>query len=108
MARAFLAIHFIAPILIGVSILNGSVPTRSLNACLGQFELNYFEISTDVCTYGTTLNQTLCSMGKLFYFAFSTNLIEVFMLFRCFKKIKTADDNSKVLLDKNTYKRRRK
>ena len=108
MARAFLAIHFIAPILIGVSILNGSVPTRSLNACLGQFELNYFEISTDLCTYGTSLNQTLCSMGKLFYFAFSTNVIEVFMLFRCFKKIKTADDNSKVLLDKNTYKRRRK
>ena len=108
MARAFLVIHFIAPMLIAVSILNGSVPTRSLNACLGQFELNYFEISTELCTYGTTLNQTLCTMGQLFYFAFSTNLIEVFMLFRCFKKIKTADDASKVLLDKTTYTRRRK
>ena len=81
---------------------------NKISLILGQFELNYFEISTEVCTYGTKLNQTLCSMGKLFYFAFSTNLIEVFMLFRCFKKIKTADDDSKVLLDKTTYTRRRK
>ena len=50
LARMFLISHFLTPTIITILLFNGSNPQRTLNACLGRFELNFVETSTDLCT----------------------------------------------------------
>ena len=108
LARIFLLAHFAIPLLITIFLFNGSVTTRSLNGCMGQFELNYFEASTQICTEGFGITWILCEIAQLIYLTLSTNIVEATMLYRCFQKIKEQTESSKDMLTKHSYIRRRK
>ena len=108
LARIFLLAHFAIPVLITIFLFNGSVTTRSLNGCMGQFELNYFEASTQLCTKGVGITWILCEIAQLLYLTFSTNIVEAAMLYRCFQKINEQTESSKDLISKNSFIRRRK
>ena len=110
LARMFLISHFLTPTIIVIFLFNGSNPQRTLNACLGQFELNYLETSTDLCTLesASLFLRIGCWMAYILYFILSCNLAESYMLYRCFKKIEEQTNDSKDFLTLNSYIRRRK
>ena len=110
LARMFLISHFLTPTIITILLFNGSNPSRTLNACLGKFELNFVETSTDLCTSesASSILKIGCWMAYILYFILSCNLAESFMLYRCFKKIEEQTNDSKEFLTIHSYIRRRK
>ena len=110
LARMFLISHFLTPTIISILLFNGSNPQRTLNACLGKFELNFVETSTDLCTLesASSILKIGCWMAYILYFILSCNLAESFMLYRCFKKIEEQTNDSKEFLTIHSYIRRRK
>ena len=110
LARMFLISHFLTPTIITILLFNGSNPQRTLNACLGKFELNFVETSTDLCTSesASPILKIGCWMAYILYFILSCNLAESCMLYRCFKKIEEQTNDSKEFLTIHSYIRRRK
>ena len=104
--------HFLVPTIITIILINGSSPTKSLNACLGKSELKFLRSyeGSDLCTLesASPILKIGCWMAFTLYFILSTNLAESYMLYHCFIKINLQTNDSKRFSTIHSYIRRRK
>ena len=80
---------------------------------MGNFELNFIrqgQIQTLNCDDKESILFThiMCKASFAGYFLFSNNILEAFLLYRCFKQINNHTEEVKSLIGEKTYIRRRK
>ena len=86
---------------------------NTLNSCLGNVELNYLrqgKIQLLTCNNedANRLSLAMCYGAFASYFVFSNNILDAFLLYKCFKIIREQNENVKSLIGKDSYIKRRK
>ena len=115
LAHLFVSLNYIVPATLLGFLLNGSNPDsmNTLNSCLGNVELNYLrqgKIQLLTCdnVEASSLSLVMCYGAFASYFIFSNNILDAFLLYKCFKIIRQQNENVKSLIGKDSYKKRRK
>ena len=115
LAHLFVSLNYIVPATILAFLLNGSNPDsmNTLNSCLGNVELNYLrqgKIQLLTCdnANASTPSLVMCYGAFASYFIFSNNILEAFLLYKCFKIIREQNEEVKNLIGKDSYIKRRK
>ena len=103
------SLQLLLSVFLTVSILYSSPDSRSLDVCLGNYERHFTKNSGyKVCFNGNLLIRSFCNLSVLLHILLSSNLIEAFFLYSCFKEIRTQDENVKDLLGEKQYLRRKR
>ena len=109
MGRILTICHFILSGLIALSLMIYSPNHRRLDACLGTYEKNFFQtIGSEICSLGDSFQKFLCHISLGSYLILSSNVLEIYMLYSCFKAIKNQTDKVHELIGAKNYQKRRR
>ena len=97
-------LQFLIPALLTASILPSSPATRTLDACLGNYE-QHFEKSSgfQVCTVGGSWQKILCQISVIIHSVFSSNVLEAIFLYKCFNTVKNQTEKSQKMIGDKAY-----
>ena len=99
---------FIISFLISFSILNGTETVVHLESCLGNYWLQFDRKGQKICSAGSIFEIWACKFSFVLNLAFSSNILESYLLYKCFKKIQEQTRSVQPMLDKVSYHRRRR
>ena len=100
--------HFFTASITSFSIVFGSEPTFTEQACLGNYAELYQRNGQVLCSEGSVYSILACKVSFIHYLILSSNLPEAYFLYQCFKKIEEQTESVQWILDKVTYRRRRR
>ena len=89
-------------------IILGSDPTLTLQACLGNYVMLYDRNGQNICSQGNQAIKIGCKLSYATYMVLSSNMVESYLLFKCFSKIGNQNENVQSMIDKESYTRRRR
>ena len=99
---------FIVSFLTSLFIILGSQSTFTLQICLGNYVLLYDRTGYELCNKGNGVIQTMCHLSYATNLILSSNLIESYLLYKCFLKIKDQTESVKSMLHQEAYVHRRR
>ena len=99
---------FIVSLLTSSFIIWGSEPTTTLQSCLGNYVLLYERKGNKICSQGHPITNLICQLSYATYMILSSNLVESFLLYKCFRKIQKQTENVQSMIDQESYYRRRR
>ena len=99
---------FIVSFLTSLFIILGSQSTVALQICLGNYVLLYNQSGYELCNKGNGFIQTMCHLSYATNLILSSNLIESYLLYKCFTKIKNQTESVKSMLNQAAYIQRRR
>lgn len=91
-----------------INILGSTPENRSLSACLGNYERHFVEIEGNkIRTIGTSMEKFLCKSSVIIANVLSSNILEAFLLYFCFKAIKKQTEKSANWIGEKSYRIRK-
>ena len=99
---------FFISVLTSSFIILGSDPPLTLQACLGNYVMLYDRNGHNICNQDNQVINFGCKLSYATYMVLSSNLVESFLLFKCFSKIRNQNENVQELIGKESYTRRRR
>ena len=99
------------PLILTIAMLQGSPPSPALNACLGHFEITYYQKKfalPPICTIEDPFRLFICQGSFLWYSTMASNIPEAYMLYRCFQKIKESSESVHDMIGTKAYLGRRR
>ena len=100
--------HMTFAMILTIIIVGFSPDNRSLDACLGNYEIHFDEIrGNKVCTLGTRIEKSICSGSVFIHFLLSSNILEAYLLYKCFQAIAKQTEKSAPMIGKKSYQIRK-
>ena len=109
LARILAFLQFLIAALLTASILPSSPSTRTLDACLGNYEQHFAKSSGfQVCTVGRSWQKIICQISVIIHSVFSSNVLEAIFLYKCFNTVKNQTEKSKKMIGDQAYNVRKR
>ena len=101
-----MSLNFLVPILSWIFIFNDN--STALNECLGKGYLNFlFSPKLVKCT-GNQFGKMLCRTWLALLSILMSNVVDVFCIFYCFKRISKSTEEVRNMLSKQAYTNRKR
>ena len=108
LAKFMVITLFIISFIVSFSILSGTETVVHLESCLGNYWLQYDRKGQELCGSGSVFAIVICKLAFVLYLAFSSNILESYLLYKCFKKIQKQTESVQSMIDQDSYHRRRR
>ena len=96
-------------LILTINIIGLSAPSPYLNVCLGNYEQRFYEVKEEnfFCNLGTQFERSVCHISVVVHFLLASNILEAFLLYKCFQAIAKQTEKSAPMIGKKSYQIRK-
>ena len=87
------------PFILNIFILKGSQSTLNLDGCVGRLELHFNQPGSAFCQ----IEKIACRLSLIVSTILSSNVLETFLLYKCFQNVKNQTEKSRHMINDKDY-----